>query len=173
MTRVRRFLVATLVVVAVAPISMPARADSDARRYELAGALRFLERPTPSPIGVPEDGTLDVGAVHFAPIGGEGARDVTARVRDDLNPWGQVFIVVCQDLDANFDCAVGDPGTDEPRVAGCVRGDGTGVGLTIREVPSEIPIIVRVFALWGCDFLLPDIIQGPAGATTGTVTITY
>lgn len=147
---------------------LPAHAGQLEARYEVPHDLRFLTFQFPDFVGVAPDGSIDVGAVRFD-LGIETVTSVTAHVRDDVNPAGRVFIVVCQDLDHSTWCH------DERDIdaAGCVAGDGSGAGVTLDGIAWSEPVFVRVFAVWGCpEFLVPDIIN-PAIATQGTVTLSY
>jgi hypothetical protein len=170
----RRIAVPVLMATLLALAPMGARADTQTRRYETSLEARATSFPFPDLAGVTSDGTIDNGGVIFAPLGGADARAVTFHVRDDVNALGRVTMFACADLNGSGWCdTVADGGIDEPRVDACLAGDGSGPGATLAGVRPDVPIVVRVIAVWGCRYLLPEVTTNPTVATTGTVTISY
>ena len=146
--------------------AMPARAGSTTKTYEVAAPLRIS---TADPQGITADGTRDVGGVAFTPEEFGKSSTVHFRVLDLVNPFGQVYLSICQNPDGDTICGESANGVtqmeDEPAVRGCVGGGlkDSDPKLTMTGVSKQHDIIVFVDLVEDCG------LGEPGGASSGQV----
>jgi hypothetical protein len=118
------------------------------------------------------DGGVDLGAVIFPPVGGRGFVNITLAAKDAINAFGRVTIEACEDFDEDGSCTLqtaAAPG-DRRVVYACL---GPGQKATLFKVARALPVIVYVYAAWGCTRYLADVVAKTGGGTTGSITETW
>ena len=174
----RMFLaVAGLSVMLIAGLQ-PAHAGTAKKAYETSGpffSISGVEGALAETATT--DGTLDIGAVRFAVGEYNHKTSIDIRVQDLVNPFGEVGITACQDLDGDASCGENADGItqfeDEPSVSGCLTGGlktsdpkltMTGI-VTDRGEDSDIVIFVNTVDVCSS--------QPYGGATSGEIKIWF
>lgn len=165
----RGFVAGSLVVLMLLASQPPAAADARSQRYDVglaSAGVVGVSTEVDDPVGATEDGSLQVGAVRFDPLGGIGMQWVRFTVQDDLTP--SVSIIVCSDVNADGICGAAD--LDRFRGPYVVEKNG------YVELAVHTQTATTVFVGAGaCVYLLGFVIPFPCGvglATSGVVTMT-
>lgn len=171
-----RKIILTLVLACVAAAALPAPAATVTLKkyYEApAASWRRAGRGDPTCTGRPpctlsNDGRIEAGGVRFDPLKGSRTKyDVTVRVVDEIDPFSQVSMTICEDTD---DSGVCSSTNDRLWVKDCLTRNEK---LIVRGIKRDKPIVVTVHAAYSCTQYVDDIPDEQGGGTRGTIFLSY